>query len=275
MRARCAIRALFFCLYAWFGSAHGAGIEATVAPAVLDFGYKEYADSGALLNREDGPLPGLVMELARRFGAWRLSGEGRLFSGTVDHVGQTNLGVPITTRTDEKLYALTLRIAREVNIGSAQIAPYVGYGYQEWHRSIDATHTSAGAPVSGLSEVYTWKVAEIGALVSALRYGRFTGGVDVRVFRVVDPEVRVRFTTGFDDARLSLGEKSGRHLGLSGTYMLAERTRVRVDFYQERWAFGRSSSEQLTSGGAIVGSVFEPRSETRNTGLNVGVTLDF
>ena len=268
------IRALFFYLCAYYSSAHGEGIELTLAPAILDFGYKEYADHGALLNREDGPLPGLVIELARRFGAWRLSGEARVFSGTADHVGQTNLGVPITTKTDERLRGLTLRIAREVTFSRWQIAPYAGYGYQEWNRDIQSTRTSSGAAVSGLSEAYTWKLAELGALLSVRASGRFTTGVDVRVFRVLDPELRVRFASGFDDARLLLGEKSGRRLGLTGNYLLHQRMRVRFDFYEERWAFGRSNSEPLTSGGTIIGSVVEPRSETRNTGVTVGLMLD-
>ena len=246
----------------------------TVAPAVLDFGYKEYADGGALLNREDGPLRGLVIELGRRLGAWRLNGEARLFSGTADHVGQTNTGVPVTTKTDEKLYALTLRIAREVRVSRWQIAPYVGYGYHAWNRGIESTHTSSGAPVSGLSEAYRWKVAELGTLLSVMASDRFSSGVDLRLFRVVDPELRVRFSTRFDDARLSLGEKSGRHIGLTGSYILDGRMRLRFSFYEERWAFGRSNVEALTSGGTIVGSVVEPRSETRNTGVTVGVILD-
>ena len=272
---RIAIRALFFCLALACSSAHGSRTEVHAGLALLDFDYKEYSESGVLLDRESGLLPGFLIELAQTAGGWRLSGTWRLFSGTADHDGRTNLGTPIRTATDERIDSLSLQLARELDLGGWLIAPYAGYAYHRWERDIQPTQTASGAPVNGLFEVYSWNTAELGVLARLAPWGRFEGAVDVRVFRILDPEVKVRFSTGFDDARLALGEKSGGRLAFIGAYPLDDRLRLRVEVYGERWSFGRSAPQPLTSGGATVGSVTEPRSETRNHGMTLGLVLGF
>jgi hypothetical protein len=242
---------------------------------VLDFGYKEFAESGRLLDREDGSLPGLMVEVAQTAGNWRFSGEWRAFSGMADHKGQTNLGTPISTQTDEQMQSLSLRVARQLQLGGWPIAPYAGFGLHRWKRDIRSTRTAAGAPVSGLFEVYSWKTAELGARARVASWRRFEGAVDVRVFRILDPELEVRFATGFDDARLALGEKSGGRLAFIGAYLLDDGLRLRVEVYGEWWSFGRSAPQPLTSDGMTVGSVTEPRSETRNHGITLGLVFGF
>ena len=257
-------------------SANAQRTEVHAAVGMVDFGYKEFSDSGTLLDREDGLLPGLALEVARRIGDWRLSGDARYFSGSADYDGRTNFGTPIRTETDERMYSLSLRIAHEFRIGGWSIAPYAGYGYHRWQRDIKPTQTAGGAPVSGLFEVYTWKAAEMGALVQRSFLERFNAGVDLRVFRVLDPEVEVRFSSVFDNAQLALGERSGVRVALIGAYELDERLRLRLELYHEGWSFGRSSPQPLTSGGnATAVSVQEPRSDTRNTGLTLGLVFGF
>lgn len=251
--------------------AHADGTEVHAGLGLLDFGYKEFSESGALLDREDGVLPGIVVEVARRAGDWRLSGNWRFFSGSAGYDGSTNLGAPVSTETDERLQSLSLRLARRLHLGAWPLVPYVGYGYYQWRRDIRPTRTAANAPVSGLFEVYTWKSAELGVLAQVLSWNRFEGGLDVRVFRVLDPEVKVRFATGADEVRLALGERAGARLGFAGAYPLGAQLSLRLELYHERWSFGRSSSQPLTSGGAVIGSVVEPRSETRNSALTLGL----
>jgi hypothetical protein len=246
------------------------------ALGVLDFGYKEFSESGVLLDREDGLLPGVAVEVARRIGDWRLSGDGRYFSGSADYDGRTNFGTPISTETDERVYSLSLRIAREFRIDGWSIAPYAGYGYHRWQRDIKPTQTAGGAPVGGLFEVYTWKTAELGVLTRLALRERFHAGVDLRVIGVLDPEVEVRFGSVFDDARLALGERSGARLAFIGAYALDENLGIRVELYHEGWSFGRSASQPLTSGGSPTAvSAVEPRSETRNTGVTLGLVFGF
>src|SRR5687767_7187704 len=79
-RARTTIRALFFCLALACTSAHGSRTEVQVGLALLDFDYKEFSESGVLLDREQGWLPGFLIELAQTEGDWRLSGTWRAFS---------------------------------------------------------------------------------------------------------------------------------------------------------------------------------------------------
>lgn len=256
-------------------SAHGSRTEVHASLALLDFDYKEFSESGVLLDREHGLLPGFLIELAQTAGDWRLSGSWRAFSGSVDHDGRTNLGTPISTETDQRIDSLSLQIARELEIAGWRLAPYAGYAYHRWQRDIRPTQTAGGAPVNGLFETYSWRTAELGALVRLSPWGRFEGAIDFRAFRILDPEVKVRFSTGFDDARLALGEKSGGRLAFIGVYPLDDRLRLRVEVYGERWSFGRSAPQPLTSDGVTVGSVTEPRSETRNHGITLGLVFGF
>jgi hypothetical protein len=259
------------------GAAHAADrTEVHAGIGVVDFGYKEFSESGTLLDREDGLLPGLALEVARRLGDWRLSGDARYFSGNADYDGRTNFGTPISTETDERMYSLSARVAREFRIDGWSIAPYAGYGWHRWQRDIKPTQTAGGAPVSGLLEVYTWNTAELGTLAQLTLRERFHVGVDLRLFRVLDPEVEVRFSSVFDEARLPLGERSGARVALISAYELDQHLRIRLELYHEGWSFGRSSAQPLASGGSPTGvSVMEPRSETRNTGVTLGMVVGF
>ena len=273
--ARVAIRALFFCLLAACGSAQGNRTELHAGPAMLNFGYKEFDETGAQLNSEDGDLPGLVVDLAHHVRAWRFGVQARLFSGTADHDGRTNRGRPIKTDTDERLQSISLSLAWKSQMGAWPIAPYIGLGYHRWDRDIRPTRTSTGATVSGLFEAYSWKTAELGLLATMVSSQRFGAAVDARVFRVLDPKLKVRFESGFDDATLRLGEEAGARLGIVGVYTVGDSLGVKLELYHERWAFGRSTAQPLTSDGATVGSVFEPYSETRNNGVTLGLVLSF
>jgi len=273
---QCAAKA---CIATWLaaacGLAYGDKTEVYVALAAVDFGYKEYSESGALLDREDGALPGIVLEATRKMRDWEITGGWRSVWGTADYGGRTNLGMPVSTETGERIQSVSLRLARRLEIGAASFAPYIGFGFHEWQRDIRSTRTANNAPVSGLFETYAWKTAELGIKAHVVRWGPLEGGFDARVFRVHQPSVKVRFPTQFDETRLALGEKSGARLSILCSYPLAPPVGLRFELFHERWSFGRSAPQPLTSGGVVVGSVVEPRSETRNTGVALGVVRSF
>jgi len=274
-RARRVVRALFFSLSVAYGSAYAQSNEFQIGLGLIDFGYQEFSESGSLIDREDALLPAVFIEAARRAGPWRLSAGWRFFSGTADHQGRTNFGVPITTETRERLQSLAFRAAHDLQLLGWQVSPYAGFGYHEWRRDIQSTRTASGASVNGLLERYSWTTVEVGALAHIGRWAQLEGMVDIRVFRILDPKLKVHFSGGFDDARLALGEESGFRIGVISAYPMDKSMRLRAEVYYERWSFGRSTAEPLTTNGRTVGTVLEPRSETNITGVTVGVLFGF
>jgi hypothetical protein len=254
-------------------TASGLGVHAAVG--VNDFSYEELADDGASLDREDGFIPGVVLGASWRSGAWEVTGELGYSRRDVDYAGKTNAGVPIATQAAEEMRNGALRVRRWLELGGRAVAPYGGLAHHRWDRSIRPTRTASGTPVSGLFEKYAWWTAELGVELPVVSGKRLRGGMDARLVRTLHSTVEVEFPTGLDDASLRLGDRTGYRLGTPWSWALTASTELRLDVYYEAWGFGRSRDEDLTRGGARVGTVHEPRSETRKVGLTVGCRRQF
>jgi hypothetical protein len=254
------------CLAAACALAH-AQTDLQVSAGLMGFSYKEYSDSGVLLDREDAWLPGVTGELGHRMGAWRISASGSFFSGTADYAGQTQGGVAANTTTDEQLWSAGLRLERRVELGTVSLSPYLGLAYHEWRRDIKSGRAVNNTPVSGLLEVYSWGTAELGALLWFGAGGEgLEGGIDARVYRTVAPQMQARLPGTTSDTLFELGEETGGRLALLGTYPLNPRLRLRLEAFYERWSFGRSP---------VRNGFLEPRSDTQTAGLLVGLIRSF
>jgi hypothetical protein len=254
------------CLAAACALAH-AQTDLQVSAGLMGFSYKEYSDSGVLLDREDAWLPGVTGELGYREGPWRISASGSFFRGTADYDGQTQGGVPAKTNTDEQLWSAGLRVEGRMEMGTASLSPYLGLAYHEWQRDIKSGRTVNNTPAIGLLEVYRWGTAELGALLWFGAGGEgLEGGIDARVFRTVRPEMQARLPGATQDTLFELGEETGGRLALLGTYPLGARLRLRLEAYYETWSFGRSP---------VRNGFLEPRSDTQTAGLLIGLTRSF
>jgi hypothetical protein len=250
-------------------------MEGSVAFAMQAFQYKEFDDDGSLLDREDGTLPGVVFGLGMARERWNFVGELAVYSGDVDYDGQTNTRIPITTQTDANITDGHVRAEWwGWEAGSVRYAVYGGLGYHGWERDIQATRTASGAPVSGLWEYYEWGYVLLGGKLAA-EQGLNRWGLDLRLLRTVAPTVRVDFNGLFDDKTLDLGERFGGRLSATWARRASNRTVLKLEPFYEGWDLGRSDTERLTQGGVAVGTVFEPRSETRNFGVNLGLAHTF
>lgn len=256
--------------------AAGQPVRAVVANAwigvsALDFDFREFDDGGTRLNREHGSLPGLAagVKVSRR-AAFAESGIS-YYSGDVRYDGQTQSGLPVTTRTDEDIFdgsALAgVQFALTRGFGSAVFA---GAGYRNWKRDIRSTRSAAG-----LSETYDWWYGLLGVKGSYAASERMSWTLDLRLMRPVNPSIRVKFGNALDDKTLELGEKTGYRLAVAWHYSLTDRAGLRISPFYEQWKLGRSSTRSLTQNGTVVGSLYEPRSETRNRGLIVGLGYTF
>jgi hypothetical protein len=237
----------------------------------MDFGFEEFDDSADSFLREEGFVPGFVAGLSAIRSSWFLAGDFSYHAGDIRYDGQTNTGIPVKTRTDEKLLDASFHLGHEFKTGTLfSYTLYGGFGYRRWYRDIRPTET-----VSGISETYAWWYGSLGTAGIFHITSKLEWIIDVHLTRTIAPNVKVDFKDLFDDTSLDLGERFGMRLALPLHYLAFDHTAIVVEPYFERWDLGRSITEPLTRRGAIVGTVFEPRSETRNFGINLGVMYSF
>ena len=245
----------------------GAGLDETrsslwLAFSLMDFDYEEFLPGGMTANREDGTLPGISAGVAlsreRVFAGSRLG----FWSGRADYRG------PEDSRTDEDIVdwqaSAGLRLYRDARV---EAGVYTGGGYRRWERDIRSTPTAAG-----LFEIYDWWYLMLGVRGAYIINADSLIRADVGLTRPLNPEVEVEFETGFDDQRLELGERTGARVALTYEKRLDASTTLRIVPWFEYWELGKSRTVPLTSNGVVVGTVFEPRSETRNAGIDIGLS---
>ena len=252
------------------------GSELTIAASVLHFGYQESDDAGKLLDREDGFIPGGVLGLSHTVNRWQFAGDFAYHGGDVVYAGQTNTGIPINTHTRQNIADVAVRAEYWLQSSrGANFALYLGAGYHHWDRNIQPTTTAGGIPVSGLLETYTWWSGVVGAKAAVYEsaYSRLL--LDARLLRTVNPAIQINFNGGYDNAKLSLGERWGVRLALPWRHTLSHSSSLIVEPYAESYELGRSATAPLTSNGTVVGNVFEPVSHTVNYGLVLGISQHF
>jgi hypothetical protein len=268
-----------FIIILWMSPGRGWTAESTqngawqgrIGLSALEFGYKEFSDNGALVDRERGGLPGLAAALTRTQGRWFATGEVSYFSGAARYRGQTQSGAPLNTRTEEKLLDIQMQTGRWYRLrGDIDWSVYAGLGYHRWQRDIKPIEN-----VNGLFEIYNWGYGILGTKAFIYKSGKWEGGIDLRLNRTIFPKIRVDFKGIYDDAHLDLGGRFGTRLSLPWRYRFSQDTAFAFEPYMESWNLGRSPNKPLTQNGALAGHVFEPRSETHNYGMSVSVIRDF
>ncbi|MCU7812157.1 MAG: hypothetical protein KZQ77_13100 [Candidatus Thiodiazotropha sp. (ex Notomyrtea botanica)] len=234
--------------------------------AVLDFEYEEFDDRGPSLDWEDGLLPGLDAGAAIVREQWRFDASLLWLSGVVDY------GSPAEdSKTDTDILNLELTAGYGFYTTERQnLSLIAGAGYRKWWRNIRSTPTA-----NGLDEIYDWGYGLLG-LRGKHRLDQqthLTG--EFYLTRVVNPGLNVRFISHFDNAELDLGEETGFRIRLTLDRQLSRSTSFWVSPWYEYWELGRSNDAPLFSNGIQVGTLFEPQSETRNFGVNLGLSWRF
>lgn len=263
----------------WAGAVSAAPLqEAYLGGSLLDFTYKEFDEDDVLLDREDGMLPGAVagLSITGKKG-WYGAINASLHGGEVTYDGQTQSGIPVRTDTLEHIADLALEAGRrfEPKHGPPW-AVFAGIGYRWWERDIQSTRLPSGRRVSGVLEVYRWWYGFLGVRATLSQTERSSTEVALSVTHTVAPKIDVKEFGGADPVTLELGEKTGARLALRWRYHWSSAVALEVGSYYEQWDIGRSDMAPLTIDGVRVVnaggfpiSIVEPRSETRNYGVNV------
>ncbi len=270
----CTLIALVFPLAAMAHPEKGS--EFNIAASLLHFDYQEFNDAGKLLLRENGFIPGLMLGMSQTSERWVFAGDFAFHGGDVLYTGQTQTGIPITTRTTQNIVDIAMRTEYWIDDKqSLNYALYLGAGYHYWKRDILPTTTAGGKPVSGLLEVYTWWSGFLGMKAEIYQSATSRWLLDARLMQTIKPTIAIDFNGRFDNATLALGERLGFRLALPSRYTINRSTSLNIEPYAESYELGRSKASPLTKNGAEVGTVFEPYSKTINYGLSVGISQHF
>lgn len=245
-------------------------VDAWIGPAIMDFDFREY-ENGERLVREHGTLYGLTGGVRTGCKAMRLEAELSWFGNDVRYDGQTQDGAPVRTQTDEHILDGLGRIGwlfrRQERL---QYQLFAGLGYRYWDRDIRSTPAAAG-----LTEIYTWWYALLGARGLYRPNGRTTWLAEVQLMRPLNPEINVEFQNDLDDTRLDLGSEPGVRVSLAWRHELVSGWRLDIMPFYTAWDIGRSQSRSLKQNGVVVGSLYEPRSEIRDYGIQARLGVSF
>ena len=232
--------------------------------SMLRFNYTEYNSSGnscigSVCDRELGGMPGLSFRFAKRESGWEVDASASYHRGQVGYNGQLNSGAPYSTRTNETISDVSLRLGHWLE-SAIPIMPYAGIGLRHWYRAIQSSN---GIP--GLNETYDWAYFWAGAAFAVSQHPASALILDIGWLRPLDPSLQVG-----SQVNLKPVSRDGMRLMLSARMHLAEQLALTVEPYYEYWELGRSPS--VISGPY---SYYEPDSKTRNLGLNLRLGVDF
>ena len=245
-------------------------IAASLGVGLLHFEFEEFDSQDRRLVKESGWLPGLEAHFNVTGQRATLSIDLGYYSGDVDYDGQTSAGVPIDSTTDADILDIALEAAYPLPLGlPPRVSLYAGGGYRNWDRNIQ----SVGV-VSGLDETYRWWRAEAGVKLQLAR-GASAWQLEAGLTRTVNPQVEVDFGAAFDAVTLDLGERWGWRTAAGWSHRVAPQLTAGVDVFYASWDLGQSGVETLTSNGVAAGSVFQPRSESRNYGAVLSLQRDW
>jgi hypothetical protein len=232
--------------------------------SALRFNYSEFEDTGGLLDKELGGIPGLTYKLGLRHSAWEWENIGNYHQGQAPYSGQSNFGVPYNTRTDEKIGDISLRLGHWFG-EKHPFMPFVGIGYRRWDRNI------LPGSLGGLFESYRWKYAWVGSKLTVYKNGSSSYVLDAGLLKPIQPKLYVDFKQAYNvEPSVFPQSKLGFRLQLTSNFALSRSSGLTLEPYYEYWELGRSPT---VTAGAV--TLYEPASKTRNVGLNLRLGWTF
>jgi hypothetical protein len=247
--------------------ADGVTTSVWLGATALDFDYEEFDDDDNSLDREEGWLPGVNAGAGFEGDRWFVESSLLWSSGRVDYHSPA-----VDSKTDETILNLEAIAGTPVLTSDRlRVSLVAGAGHRKWRRDIHSTPSA-----SGLDETYRWFYGLLGLRGEHCFNQRTRVVADVQLTRTVNPEIDVHFKENFaDDASLDLGEETAFKVSLALHRQLGGDTSFWLMPWYERWDLGRSNIDDLYRNGILIGTVNEPRSETHNYGISLGVRWQF
>lgn len=268
--------ALFFTVML-MSTAMAGQAEYQFGGGLIKFDYAEYDDNNLFLDGETGFIPGIVLKRKQEHRALYTDIVGQLHGNIIEYDGQTQDGTPL--KTDSDAIILDTHVKVGVHLSTARNhGPYFGIGYRYWYRNIHSGHDVNGNPVAGLLEHYYWNYGLLGYAATFNVSENVKMGFDLRHTQMINAKMDINFLgyCDYDNAQVDLGNESGTRFTLPIQIKMKTHALILAPYY-EIIDIGKSNTVALTRNDALVDcnsdgffdGAYEPRSETRNAGINI------
>jgi hypothetical protein len=267
MKPALLVLVLYLCPLLAVADAGNIATSVWLGVTALDFDYEEFDDQDESLNREEGWLPGVNVGASIASDRWFVEPSLLWSSGRVDYHSPD-----VDSETDEEILNLEILAGTPLFSSDRQrLSLVAGAGHRKWQRDIRSTPATLG-----LDETYSWYYGLLG-LRGEHEFNAHTRIVaNFQVTRTANPEIEVQFKENFaDDVNLDLGEETAFKASFTLHRQLTGGASLWLSPWYERWDLGRSKVKDLYRDGDSIGTVWEPRSETHNYGISLGLQWQF
>lgn len=235
------------------------------------FDYKEFKKNGQLFNHEYGTLPGFKIGLRKDFNQSFLATTFSFLTNSVSYAGESQLGIPVKTRTNEKILNFSFQLGQQLPVISGlETQFYTGVGYYRWRRNILPTPTQLG-----LLEIYQWWYGLLGITNAWPINDKSMLRLNFTLTHPINPTIKVNFNNIFDEKTFDLVERWGKNYAIAWQYQYNQHIKIIFEPYFEQWHFAQSEHQTLTQDGKVVGGLFEPQSRMHNRGLVIYLRYTF
>lgn len=245
-----------------------AEINIDASIRTLYFNYEEFDQSGASFNKETGFIPGFSIAASKKQNNFTNTLSFESYDGQVDYDGQTQLGTPHITNTDETLNRVFYKLSWSPENNAHFI--YGKIAWQQWDRDILPANN-----VSGLFEQYEWRAIEVGFLATLFEKNANQWLFEFGISKISNGTIEIDLTDqGFGQPKLELGDGHGFTAALIYQHMITDSNSISLSARHQRWTFGRSNTESISNGFTTI-EITEPRSESNHSILSISYSHYF
>ncbi|MFK5915243.1 MAG: hypothetical protein QM484_12805 [Woeseiaceae bacterium] len=241
-----------------------------VGTSLIAFDYTEFDDKDIFLDGEKGFIPGVILAWSHEKNHYFSEWQGQFNYNQIKYDGQTQSGTPLIATSDAAILDTHFKLGRNFNDDYGRShALYMGVGYRYWYRNIRPSIDSQGNLVAGLLERYYWQYYLLGYGVKFQASQNTKVGLDFRLTKMVNAKMDVDFLgfKNYDNTQVDLGNKVGARLAVPIEIQM-RRNSFFITPYYEIIDIGKSNSVRVTVDGVPINTtIHEPRSETRNVGI--------
>jgi hypothetical protein len=270
MKTRLTYHFIFVLAVFFSQSTSAAKIDYQLGVGLMGFNYAEYDDNNAFLDGDSGFIPGVLQKLKLDTEKSYTEFVGNIYANTIQYDGQTQGGTPL--KTDSFAFIIDTHVKYGLKLSHARHhGPYVGLGFRYWLRNIRAGTDVNGNSVAGLLEQYYWSYGLLGYAGNFRVSENFTLGFDIRHTYMFNAKMDVNFLgyKNYDNTQVDLGNRGGLRFSMPIRSKISKHGPVVAPYY-EILDIGKSNSVRVTSDGVPTNTfIHEPRSETRNVGIEI------
>lgn len=246
--------------------------ELQMGVGLMAFDYVEYDDNNIFLDGESGIIPGIILKLNTDKGKSYSEWVNSLYYNKIEYDGQTQSGIPLITVSDALIIDSHLKLGKRFNSAyGREQSIYVGLGYRYWFRNIIPGRDINGNAVAGILEEYHWFYGLLGYAVHFNAAKKVNVGLDFRLTQMFNAKMDIDFLgfKSYDNTSVNLGNKIGARFAMPIEIKMSKDSFFITPYY-EIIDIGKGDSVRVYSGGAATTSIiYEPRSETRNVGIEL------